>query len=379
MKSLMKLIKERIKKEELSFPDLERKTGVDRVVINDAITGKTAEMKFENFLCVVSEIYRDVKERNKIIRQFITLCKKNLNVRKALCYCQGTGEYEVIDYLVNKHSNCKLLNKYLKAYKLFNKRNQDKKRGQPLLDEINKKVFPNDPECQVVINILYALSMHDIFNIRAMNPYLDKVEKNLVEIKDGFIRNWLSMYFNERMAYVNLFDDKLEICREKCRKILDNEMEVPITKATALCCMGESYMFLDVLKSEKYLLDCIKYLEDNGIGRESRKYKSFQSTLAFLYIDNGFNLDKIKFEYLDTSEIGYFEGLYGDKNKALKIFKQLAAERKMDSPFTMYYISRINNDILGLRESLRRFERVGNYHYANAVRRTLASIVERVG
>ncbi|MEB8775116.1 hypothetical protein P4G94_21350, partial [Bacillus cereus] len=73
MKSLMKLIKERIKKEELTFPDLERKTGVDRVVINDAITGKTAEMKFENFLCVVSEIYRDVKERNKIIRQFITL------------------------------------------------------------------------------------------------------------------------------------------------------------------------------------------------------------------------------------------------------------------------------------------------------------------
>ena len=33
-----------------------------------------------------------------------------------------------------------------------------------------------------------------------MNPYLDKVEKNLVEIKDGFIRNWLSMYFNERIG-----------------------------------------------------------------------------------------------------------------------------------------------------------------------------------
>ena len=83
-------------------------------------------MKLENFLCVVSEIYKDVKERNEIIRRFITLCKKNLNVRKALCYCQGTGEYEVIDYLVNKHSDCKLLNKHLKAYKLFNKRNLDK-------------------------------------------------------------------------------------------------------------------------------------------------------------------------------------------------------------------------------------------------------------
>ncbi|MGH1297221.1 AimR family lysis-lysogeny pheromone receptor [Bacillus pretiosus] len=379
MKSLMQNIKKRIEQEELTFPDLERRTGVDRVVINDAITGKTAEMKLENFLCVVSEIYKDIKERNEIIKKFIMLCKKNLNIRKALCYCQGTGEYEIITYLVNQHSNCKLLTRHLKAYKLFNKRNKDKKRGQPLLDEINENVFPNDSECQVVINILYALSMHDIFNIRAMNPYLDKVEKNLLEIKDKFIRNWLDMYFNERMAYVNLFDDKLEVCREKCYKILNNKTEIPITKATALCCIGESYMFNDVLKSEKYLLDSIKFLEDNGIGKESRKYKSFQSTLAFLYIDNGFNLDKINFEYLDTSEIGYFEGLYGDKDKALKMFKQLALERKMDSPFVMYYISRINNDILGLRESLKRFERVGNYHYANAVRRTLASIIERVG
>ncbi|PGC94907.1 hypothetical protein COM37_35195, partial [Bacillus toyonensis] len=112
---------------------------------------------------------------------------------------------------------------------------------------------------------------------------------------------------------------------------------------------------------------------------DSRKYKSFQSTLAFLYIDNGFNLDKIDFTSIDLSEVAYYEGLYGDKEKALKMFEELAKERKLDSPFTMYYISRISNDILGLREALKRFERVGNYHYANAVKRVLVSLEKKVG
>ena len=42
---------------------------------------------------------------------------------------------------------------------------------------MDEQLFSSDAELQVVINILYALSMHDTFNIRAMNPYMDKVEK----------------------------------------------------------------------------------------------------------------------------------------------------------------------------------------------------------
>ena len=41
------------------------------------------------------------------------------------------------------------------------------------------------------------------------------------------------------------------------------------------------------------------------------------------------------------------------------------------SPFTDYYIARINEDLEGLEKALMRFERVANYHYAKAVRRTI--------
>ncbi|EEL02550.1 Prophage helix-turn-helix protein [Bacillus cereus BDRD-ST26] len=379
VKELMKRIKKQADKREMTFPDIQRKTGVDRVVIRDAVTGNTAEMKFDNFLLIASVLFEDMEERKEILNEFILLCTGDLNIRKALCYCQGIGEYQIIDKLIEKHQKNKQLKKYFKIYKLFNYRNQNIKRGQPLIDEMDNVVFANDSEVQVLVNMLYSFSMYDVFNYRAMLPYSDKVEKNLALIKNAFLKSCHEIHYNVRSAYINLFNEDLTECRVKCEAILKSDLEAPIIKATALCCIGESYIFTDVLKAEKYLLESIKYLEENGISKKSRKYKSFQSTLAFLYIDNGFNLDKIDFTCIDLSEIAYYEGLYGDKKKALKIFEELSKERNFVSPFIMYYISRINNDILGLREALKRFERVGNYHYANAVKQVLAKIGERVG
>ncbi|MFD0768828.1 AimR family lysis-lysogeny pheromone receptor [Bacillus sp. CGMCC 1.60114] len=379
MNELMKRIRKQSERKELTFPDIQRKTGVDRVVITDAVTGNTAEMKFDNFLLVASVLFDDMEERREVLNEFIMHCKSDLNIRKALCYCQGIGEYKVIDKLIEKHQKNKKLKKYFKIYKLYNLRNQNATRGQAMIDEMDKIAFSSDPEIQVLTNMLYSFSMYDIFNYRAMLPYSDKVEKNLNEINKGFIKSCLEMHYNDRIAYINLFNEDLNACRDKCKEILNSALEAPVIKATALCCLGESYLFTDVLKAEKYLLQSIKYLVDNGILKSSRKYKSFQSTLAFLYIDNGFNLDKIDFTSIDISEIAYYEGLYGDKEKALKIFEELAKERKFESPFILYYISRIDNDILLLRQALKRFERVGNYHYANAAKRVLASMEERVG
>lgn len=375
----MKRIKKQSDKMELTFPDIERKTGVDRVVITDAVSGKTSEMKFDNFLPVVSVLFENMEERKEIINEFIMLCMGDLNIRKALCYCQGIGEYETIDKIIKKHKNHKKLQKYFKIYQLYNFRNTNKIRGQAMIDKMDEISFSNDSEIQVLVNMLYSFSMYDIFNYRAMLPYTDKVEKNLNELNKGFIKSCLEMHYNDRIAYINLFNEDVKACRKKCEEILNSDIEVPVIKATALCCLGESFLFTDVLKAEKYLLESVKYLDDNGISKNGRKYRSFQSTLAFLYIDNGFNLDKIDFTCIDLSEIAYYEGLYGDKEKALKMFEELSKERKFVSPFIMYYISRINNDILGLKEALKRFERVGNYHYANAVKRVLASIEKRVG
>ncbi|PEO40906.1 AimR family lysis-lysogeny pheromone receptor [Bacillus wiedmannii] len=368
MRELMEKIKKDIDDKGFKIRPLAKKVGVDRTVITDGIaTGKTAEMKLDTFMKIMDVVYENLEERQEVIRNFIKIAQNELNIRKSLVYCQGTGEYDLIADLVKIHQGKRLLNKYIRVYELFNKRNQNTKKGQPLIDEMDEQLFSNDGETQEIINILYALSMHDTFNIRAMNPYMDKVEKNLVEVFDEFINNWLTMFFDERMTYVNLFDDKLELCRQKCKKILKEATDVPLIYATALCCIGESYVFEDQTLAENWILDSINYLDQHRVSRDSRKYTAFNTTLNFLYIEFGFNLDKINFDYIDTSEQGYYIGLYKDKEKGLKMIYNLVEERG-SSPFTDYYIARINEDLEGLERALIRFERVANYHYAKAVR-----------
>lgn len=198
----------------------------------------------------------------------------------------------------------------------------------------------------------------------------------MLSLADGFIKELLTLHFKERFAYINLFDDKLEECRRYAKDILNAHTDIHLIRATSMCCIRESFMFEDQLISEKWVLDSINYLDKHGVSRESRKYKSFNTTLNFLYIEFGFNLDKINFDYIDTSELGYYIGLHENKGKGLSMIYNLVKERG-SSPFTDYYIARINEDLEGLEKSLIRFERVANYHYAKAVRRTIALLKKK--
>ncbi|KAB2423916.1 MULTISPECIES: AimR family lysis-lysogeny pheromone receptor [Bacillus cereus group] len=379
MKELMKKIKQDMDDKEFKIRPLAKKVGVDRSVITDGIvTGKTAEMKLDAFIKIMDVIYENLEERQEVIRSFIKLSQNDLNIRKSLVYCQGTGEYKLMDFVIKENQANEEVKKYLRVYEIFNKRNKNEKKGQPLLDELKQQTFSTDAECQIMLNTLYAFTMNDIFNIRAMHPYTDNVEQYLLEVTDTFINSWLTMYFDERMAYIHMFDDKLELCRQKCNKILTSEILIPLIRATSMCCYGESYMFEDRLLSEKWILDSINYLDKHGVSRESRKYKAFNTTLNYLYIEFGFNLDKINFDYIDTSELGYYIGLYEDKEKGLEMIYNLVKERG-SSPFTDYYIARIHEDLEGLEKALMRFERVANYHYAKAVRRTIEFLKNRQG
>ncbi|MFJ6242266.1 MULTISPECIES: AimR family lysis-lysogeny pheromone receptor [Bacillus cereus group] len=378
VKKLMKKIKKQTKKMELTFPDIERKTGVDRVVISDAIKGNTSEMKFDNFLSVASVLFENMEQRKKILNEFISLLESPLNIRKSLVYYQGIGDFESIDALIEKHKDNDKLKKFLCVYRFFNLRNKNEKKGQPLIDELDKKSFSMEAECGVLVNMLYSFSMYDIFNIRAMHPYSDKVEKSLDKMNKGFIKSCLEIHYKDRLAYIKLFNDELEECRELCNQILKTHLDIPIIKATALCCIGESYMIEDPMLAEKYILDSIEYLNEYMISRDSRKYKAFNTTLNYLYIEFGFNLDKINFEYIDTSELGYYIGLYEDKEKGLEMIYNLVKERG-SSPFTDYYIARINEDLEGLEKALIRFERVANYHYAKTVLRTIELLKKKQG
>lgn len=258
MKKLSKIKEDK----KISSRQLAKDIGTSKTTIDNGLQCKTEEFKFEVFFNLVQYICNSPGEQREIIHEYILLCKSPLNVRKALCYCQAMGEYDLIKRIIEKYADTKGLKKYITVYKIQNKRNQNVARGQQLLDEMYEKDFSSDADCQAALNILYM--------------------------------------------------EAISVCEE---------IQVP---------------------------------------QKAQKYLAFHTTLAHLYIENGINLDKIEFNLIHKSELAFYECMYGDREKGIKFYEELRKEGGEFTSFQQYSFSKVNNDIIGLKEFLESFELTGN-------------------
>ncbi|MEW9575819.1 AimR family lysis-lysogeny pheromone receptor [Bacillus toyonensis] len=366
MKKLIKKLEAERASKDIKVRMLERLTGTDRCVIEDGLSGKTKEMKLENFIAVASNVYEDYSIRKEEINKFILLCKKDLNIVKAFCYCQGQGEYDVISKLIEKHQKTKTLKKYLTIFELYNQRNLNKKTGKELEKALDEQTFSKLPECQVLVNMLYGFAMYDIPNCLAIIPYSEKVKEKIPSIENKFIRDCLEMQYKERNAYIKLLSDEVEASRKACWDIIDMKSDYQMIKASAYCCLGESYQYKCLKTSEKYILKAIEVLEKNKIDKKSKKYVAFKTTLGHIYIDNAFNIEKIEHEYLDVGEEAHYQLKFGDAELGEKLY----SEMKM-TPHRKASYAKVKGDILALKEVLLAFERSGNLFYANGIKREI--------
>lgn len=385
----MKKIDAYIESKNISLRGIAKDIDVDYSVIRNGVKGSTSEMKLETFLLFVNKVYID-KERRDIVNEFIKKCKAPLNIRKCLAYCQCAGEYYLMDHILEKQElkilrqkEVKKKNKgnkekhelelHLDIYKLYNQRNNNLLKGQELLEDLYNLPLPKDEECLVLLDTLYMAAMYDIPNIHAMQPYADKIMSNLDNIENAFIKSCLEMICYERIAYVQLLRNDLDLCRVTCGKILSSKLDLPIIKATAYFCMGESFSQgkqSDICIAENYMELAVKILEDVNTPRKTQKYKAFKTTLAHLFIENNFNLHKIDFSNIDITEEAYYECEFGDYDKGMKLYKQIQEEGKW-SPFVEYSFSKVTNDSEGLKRALLSFESCGHTYYANLVKRSL--------
>ncbi|VXC87689.1 conserved hypothetical protein [Bacillus mycoides] len=371
MENLMKKLSKIKEDKKISSRQLARDIGTSKTTIDNGLQCKTEEFKFEVFLNLVQYICNSPGEQREIINEYILLCKSPLNVRKALCYCQAMGEYDLIKQIIEKYADTKGLKKYITVYKIQNKRNQNVARGQQLLDEMYEKDFSSDADCQAALNILYMEAMYDKQNYNAVIPYADRTKANLKEVKQDYIKQCLQMKYKERLAYIYLMRNDLDRCRNTCYEILDSEMDISIIKATAWCCLGESFIFECPDTAEKYIKKAISVCEKVQVPQKAQKYLAFHTTLAHLYIENGINLDKIEFNLIHKSELAFYECMYGDREKGIKLYEGLRKDGKKFTSFQRYSFSKVNNDIIGLKKSLESFELTGNIFYSQYVKKEL--------
>ncbi|PFB53802.1 hypothetical protein CN404_12930 [Bacillus thuringiensis] len=344
--------------------------GMDKKKIIKGLTSQCKnEMKLDVFLQIVYALYENSTDRRERMNIFILESKTPLNIRKGLCFAHVCGEYEVINQLLEKHKENIKVVKYLVVYNLYNRRSQNELKGQELLDEIERIQISSDSECQTILNLLYMVAMYDQDNIQATAPYEKLAYKNLQEIEQVFIKDCLTMQYKERLAYQYLLNNDIEEARKICYDIINSSLEIPIIKSTAKGCLGETFIYECPLTAEKHISEALAWLEEIKVPKKSQKYFAFKTTLAHVYLENDFNLDKIDFNYIHANEEAHFEYVHGDREKGLSIFKGL--KEKGFTSHQLYTYSKVTNDIEGLHEALLAFQRSGNIFYSEGVKRIL--------
>ncbi|MES5866723.1 AimR family lysis-lysogeny pheromone receptor [Bacillus cereus group sp. RP32] len=379
MRGLMKELNNTIQSMNMSIRKIAKEINVSRTTISNGLDFKTGEMKFDVYEKLVHHVYKDPLKQIKMIRSFIENCSTSMNVRKALSYSQVAGEYKVMESLIKRYSEetddedlKKVQNdvrKYLSVYNLYNHRNMNRKRGQALLDIIYETRVSSDSECQALLNTLLMAAEYDKQRYSAMSSYAEAAEAYIAKMDNSYVKDCLHMQYLERIAYTQLHANEVDNCRVTCHEIINSDLNFTVVKATAYCCLGESYIFENPLMAEKYILKAIQCLEGISSPKGTQKYNSFKTTLAFLYIEFGFNLNNIDFDFISDGDLAYYECLYGDKKNGYRIFERL--KEKGLSAFQMYYLSRIENDTMIARKSLEEFEKTGSLIYAQLPKRIL--------
>lgn len=368
MKKLMNEVLETINSNNLSIRKLATEIDISRTTLWNGLH-TNHEMKLEAFIKLMKKMYTNPKEIRMKIKTFIMKCTSDLNIRKALCYCQASGEYDVLHFLVRKHKENDDLKKYIVIYELFNKRNQNEARGRELENMVYDLNVSRDAECKTLIEMLLTICMYDSANYSAMIPHANKTKGLLPKIKNSLVHDYLQMHYYERLAYVELLNSNVEQSRTVCNKILQSDLDLQFIKATALCCLGESYILTDVLKAEEYILKAIDCLKDVPSFQQTRKYKAFKTTLAFIYIEFGFNLDKIDFSCIEQADVAFYEAKYGDREVAKRMLKSIENDNDKLSPFQLYYLSYAypekNKEYLN--KSLEELAKNGNIFYIKVV------------
>ncbi|MCQ6301884.1 AimR family lysis-lysogeny pheromone receptor [Bacillus cereus] len=354
----------------MSMRKFAKMLGMDRKKIIKGLTGQSkTEMKLDVYLKIVYALYEDEASRRKRMNLFILEAKTPLNIRKGVCFAHVCGEYSVIKELVSKHAENVHVAKYLKVYDIYNQRSENKLKGQELIDKIEESAICSDPECQTLMNLIYMVAMYDQDNAKATAPYAKLAYKNLQEIEQKFIQNCLTIQYNERIAYQYLLNNDIEEAREKCYEIINCELQVPILKATAKGCLGESYIYECPLTAEKHITEALSWLEEIKVPKQSQKFFAFKTTLAHLYLEYNFNIDKIDFNYIHVNEEALYECLHGNREKGLSMFKSL--KEKGFTAHQLFAYSKVTNDLEGLRAALISFQRNGNIFYSEGVKRIL--------
>lgn len=345
--------------------------GINEKKVSYYLNGNT-QFSFQCFSDTLIHLYKHNPEiRRTFLFDYCNKIKGNKNLKIGMEFAHARGEFDLLEALIKKAdlSKNEVTKEWAEVYRVLYKRSKSGLVGKALLTEVEKKrKTVKSTEMKLLLDIVYCYGVYDSGDYRFLYGYAsdvkEKIQNEIIE-KEKFIRQSFIIKINESIHATYLALCKIEKVREYAKYLMNYLGEpgkYPIPQASALCVLGESYIFEDYKKSKMYLDQAIRTLGDSFNEKMEEKKRLIMNTLNFLKIYHGKDLDGIC--PTDPAEVAFLEIKKGNKEKAIEILNGLEKENGKLSAFQLCYMGIAKEDRKLIEKSLKKFEEIGNIFYA---------------
>ncbi|CAM4389418.1 hypothetical protein BAMA_15605 [Bacillus manliponensis] len=349
--------------------------------LSECLNGKRTFAFYSFSQILINHFTKDNTFSRLAISEYCKTIKGNINIRIALEYAHARGEFALLKLLIKKARDSKNKENHDRAdvYELFYKRGMEGLVKNKLLQEVKKlKERVKTEELRILLDILQCLGSYDkgSYVLLQEEAYLvrDKIEKQIND-KTGFMKESFTAKINDVIHIVDLTMGNIEQVRKYGDELvvyLDRIKMFPISQASTLSAIGESYIFDNYEKSHSYFLQALEVLENSFNEKMIAKRNRIIATLDFLKIYWDKELNTLT--PIDNSEKAYFEIKKGNNGRAIKILNEIIKERDHLTAFETCYLGLAKNDKGLIQESLVMLERKGNIYYSQLPKKILGII-----
>lgn len=377
MKVLLRKMKNNLTASGVTNKKLAEELQVQESKLSECLNGKRKFDFFTLSIILTRHFKHEHRFRRNVLFKYCESIKGNLNIRLALEYAHAMGEFDLLEYLINKakDSTSNENKEWADAYELLYKRGTEGLHGSDLLKvvEEKKKVFKTN-EMKILLEMLFCYAAYDLGDYRLLQSYACLVKERIEEEIGNdfeFVKKSFITKINEAIYTVYLSLGKVNLTRECCEKMFYELQEgdmFHISQASMLFTLGESYIFENYEKSKFYLVQSIQLLQ-KYFGKDMRaKRERIEATLDFLKIYWHKELDILTPK--DLSEQAHLEIKKGNNERAVQILDAIYREKGFLSDFQLFYLGLAKKDRGLMEQALVKFAS-NNIFYAQLPKKYL--------
>jgi DNA-binding Xre family transcriptional regulator len=350
MTRLVEIIFNELEKRKMSARSLAFAVGVDPATISNLKNRPEIEIKFLNMLAIIRYLFP--KDEYRLMEMYIRSICMPKNIQYALEYCSNHRLKDTLKYLLGLDVQNIVTKEWIRIYSYRYNLQTD----YDFISRLRKE-YVTTVEMNVFIKFIEIYYHYYKRHFSTFFSLSERLEDDVNEIKDEFIRDMYLVRLYEINASAYMFKGDIDACRHYAHKTISlNNNKIRV--ANAYLSLGLSYIYESYELATNYMRKAQELLYEIGEVDYAKRIESD----GIVFTKNYWSVELDTIETDSISEQAHLYIRLGEKEKALALLKQIEDK----TPFIYYYMGMAIDGEEGrkfLYQSIKGFRKQEDFHY----------------